>query len=123
MAIALGVTLPVRLGANGYFETTANVVTQLKSNLRNLIMTKRGERFGNPSFGCDVEVNVFDPITDDTVANIRGSIESAVQTWMPFLTIQNVNVVKDEDNNTVSMTITFQFVIGTVITDSITVSM
>ena len=119
MAKPLGITLPVRLGNRGYFETTTDVVVQIKSNLKNLLMTKRGERLGNPSFGCDIQLFIFNPLTDETISNIRGSIETAVQVWLPFLTIKNVSVTKDEDRNRMAIDVSFEFILGTIITDSI----
>lgn len=119
MSKPLGLTFPVKLGNRGYFETTTDVKTQIKTNLRSLLMTRRGERLGNPSFGCDLHSYVFNPLTDETISNIRGTIETAIQTWLPFITIKDMKIDKDEDKNTIFISIVFEFILGTIITDSI----
>lgn len=107
MAAALGLTLPVSLGSNGYFQTTTDILTQLRTNLTNLLLTRKGERIFQPTFGCDIHSYVFENQTDDGVSNIQASIEAAVQTWMPFITIQAINVVRDPDNHILRLQISF----------------
>lgn len=118
MANGLGITLPVSLGANGYFENTTDVLTQVKSNLKNLLLTQRGERVFEPSFGCDLPVVIFEPMTDNGLADITAVIQSAVQSWMPYLNINTVSITRQEDNNIISVNISFTLTSSN-ITDSI----
>lgn len=121
MANGLGITLPVRRGANGYFENTTDILTQVKSNLKNLLLTQRGERMFEPTFGCDLPVVIFEPITDNGLADITAIIQTAVQTWMPFLNINTVSITRDEDNNQISVSVSFTLTSSN-ITDSIVIS-
>lgn len=116
----LGVTLPLRRGANGYFENTTEVVTQIKSNLTNLLLTQKGERVMQPDFGCDIHRVVFEAQTDDGLAEVQSTIETAVQAWMPFLRIEQVTVTRNEDYNEILVTIGFTLLTNNGITDSIT---
>ena len=43
--IALGITLPIKLGKTGYFEQAFDTITQVKSNLINLLLTVKDECF------------------------------------------------------------------------------
>jgi hypothetical protein len=45
---AYGITLPVKVGVNGFFEQGFTSYEQAKSNLRNLLSTRRGERVMKP---------------------------------------------------------------------------
>ena len=94
--VNLGITLPLERGNTGYFAQGRDILTQVKSNLTNLILTKKGERVLQPEFGCDVHRIIFEPITDDNVAYVRGTIEAAVNIWLPYVTIEDVVVVRDE---------------------------
>ena len=47
--IALGITLPIKLGKTGYFEQAFDTITQVKSNLINLLLTVKGERVFQPT--------------------------------------------------------------------------
>lgn len=120
MANILGILLPIRRGNGGYFNQGRDVMSQAKSNLINLILTKKGERMMQPEFGCDVHKIIFENITDDSLANIQGSIRSAVKTWLPYIEVVDVQVTKDEDRNSVFATLTFSLVITPTITDTVT---
>ena len=48
---ALGLKIPFRLGQDGYFETNTDTISQVSSNIRNLLLTKPGERRFNNAFG------------------------------------------------------------------------
>jgi phage baseplate assembly protein W len=115
----LGITLPVKRGSNGYFQQGFDIVTQAKSNLTNLLLTKKGERIMQPRFGCNIYEHLFAPITKNTESSIRGSIEEAVRTWLPYIVIQNVQVQPDEDRNKIYVTIAFSIPANANITDSI----
>ena len=116
----LGLTLPVQDGPTGYFDVAYDVVTQVKSNITNLLLTKKGERIMNPTFGCGIHSLVFDQITDDILANARGAIEESIQTWMPFVSVSDVQLQKKEDTNQVYLTITFSIKAGVNLTDVLT---
>jgi phage baseplate assembly protein W len=116
----LGITLPLERGNNGYFAQGRDILSQAKSNLTNLILTKKGERILQPDFGCDIHRIIFEPITDDNVANIRGTIEGAVKLWLPYINIEDVQIQRDENRNSIFTTITFSINTSVTITDSIT---
>lgn len=120
MAKPLGITLPLRLGGNGYFENTTDVMTQLKANLTNLLLTQKGERPMQPTFGSDLHTFIFEPMTDEGMAQVRAVIEAAVNQWMPFVKIINVDRKFDEDHNTMSLTIGFSAIIDPTNASSIT---
>ncbi len=120
MATPLGITLPIQRGQNGYFTMTTDLRTQLKSNIINLLLTKKGERLMNPSFGSDLYSVIFEPQTDDGLANVNGAITDAIKTWMPFLSIDNINIQRDPDNNKIFVQLTFHLTTATNVTDVVT---
>lgn len=117
---ALGILLPIQLGNTGYFSQGFDILTQVKSNLENLILTRKGERIMQPSFGCDIYSFIFEPITDDNISQIKASIQHSVNMWMPYLNITNVEINKLEDQNTVMVKVTFSLNVTVNITDSVT---
>ena len=61
---AVGLALPIQI--NGVaFKQNYTEIEQLKSNIKNLLLTKRGERIMNPLFGAGVETVLFEPITEE----------------------------------------------------------
>jgi len=119
MARQYGLTLPLRLGSMGYFETTDDMVKQAKSNLTNLLLTVKGERVFQPDFGWDGHSILFEAITDDTVATLNASLDAAIQVWLPFLRLTTATVKKAEDYNRVELKVEYTFLTNQNITDSI----
>jgi len=99
--IFVGIKLPFRFGTTGFFNQSKTVKEQAFSNLKNLILTIKGERVGQPEFGCDVHRIIFEPITDTTGDAIEEVVRAAVSTWLPYITVHNVYVsMADQDTNT-----------------------
>lgn len=92
--VAVGVGLP--FGPTGRFNLNYETKEQIKDNLRNLILTMKGERVMQPRFGTDIYRLVFNPNTPELAAQIRSTIKDAVKEFMPFINLQDV-VVTQED--------------------------
>ena len=110
--VAVGITLPLTVGRQGYFNQSYTTIEQAKSNLQNLLLTMKGERPFNPEFGSDLYILLFEPMTDDLKELIIVSIESAVEEWMTYINIKNIIVDWNEeaDVNTVDISIEFSLV-------------
>jgi hypothetical protein len=52
--VLIGLQLPLGVHQDGVFKQTQTLLEQTKSNIRNLLLTRRGERLGNPTFGSDL---------------------------------------------------------------------
>lgn len=89
----VGVTLPFNNPKGIFFQSTTNI-KQLFSNVRNLLLTNRGERYMLPDFGTNLKNILFENITseEEFLENIKTDIVDALNTWMPFLTIERLNV-------------------------------
>lgn len=116
----LGLTLPIERGNNGYFTQGRDILSQVKSNITNLILTRKGERIFQPDFGCDVHRIIFEPLTMDNIANVRASIEGAIKIWMPYVSIVDLQISKNENVNSVFINLTFSVNTNVVITDTVT---
>lgn len=119
----IGVTLPLQRGNTGYFAQSSSTLEQIKSNYRNLILTKKGERLMQPEFGCDIHSMLFENITDDMLETVRFAIVSATERWMPFLEVRQLDVVNlKEEPNKIDITVSYRFRNNPNVTDTITVS-
>jgi len=110
--IAIGVSLPFGLcGTDQLFNKTYNTKDQIKSNLINVLLTNRGERILNPSFGSDLKALLFEPLTEIIKADIKNTILSTVNIYVPEVTITNINIDDSNyqiDTNTISVTINYR---------------
>jgi phage baseplate assembly protein W len=93
---SVGVTLPLSKGNNGYFEVSYTTKEQIKSNIKSLLLTQKGERVMQPNFGSDLRKRLFEPITQDLDSIIEDNITEAINTWMPYVTVESI--IYDVDN-------------------------
>ena len=105
--IAIGVSLPFN-GPAGPFNKTYSTQEQAKSDLINLLLTNKGERVFNPDFGTDLKPVLFEPITEDIIPLIKSLIVDSVNTYVPAVIVSDITIKKDEDQNTISITVTYR---------------
>jgi phage baseplate assembly protein W len=96
--VAIGITLPLQRGNNGFFNQSFQTIDQVKSNIKNLILTRKGERLMHPTFGTELYDSLFNQNTDDLEIEIQNSIESAIAEWMPFISIEEILVDQSNTN-------------------------
>lgn len=95
----LGVSINETSTSNGAFAVNFTSINQAKSNLQNLILTRKGERLMQPEFGCDIWKIIFEPIVEgDIESKIEQSILDAVNTWLPYLNIDTILFDYDEND-------------------------
>ena len=106
--VFVGVTLPIEYGHTGHFKQSGTIKEQAYSNIKNVVLTGKGERVGQPTFGCDVNRIIFDPITEDTSDIIEESVRDAISVWLPYISIHNVFVsFSEHDNNKIILSIEY----------------
>ena len=95
-----GLTFPLEYNnqQGGFFPTSRTIKEQASSNLKNLILTNKGERVGQPEFGTNLTSILFEPITPDIGDRIEASISEAISKWLPYITIVNVFTSTPETN-------------------------
>lgn len=118
---ALGITLPIKRGKTGFFEQGFDALTQVKSNLINLILTRKGERVYQPTFGSNLHSLVFAQMDQEYEQKVKQAVVSAVKIWMPFLNIQEQIVTRDDNRNSTLIEVTFSLRSNVDITETIIV--
>ena len=101
--IRIGVNLPfTRDNKTGWFDQSFTTLDAAKSNLRNLLLTMKGERLMQPNFGTDLMKLVFEQDDGTLIDRIRETIITAVDFWLPYLNLNTVEVnnnVETDDMN------------------------
>ena len=113
---AYGITLPIKKGNTGYFEQAFTSFEQSKANLKNLLLTAKGERIMQPEFGTGLQSLLFEPMDDTFEDRLQDVITQTVGYWLPYINIEHIDVEMTDamkDNNTAHMTI--QFTVGNTI--------
>ena len=96
----IGVTIPFNK-PNGIFNQSFTNHEQVFSNLKNLLLTHKGERYMLPEFGTDIRTILFENITsEDSFTNaLNGEIESAISEWMPYLVVTELETTIPANDN------------------------
>jgi phage baseplate assembly protein W len=113
---AYGITLPIKRGNTGYFEQAFTSFEQAKANLKNLLLTAKGERVMQPEFGTGLQSLLFEPMDDTFEDRLQDVITQTVSYWLPYINIEEIDVEMTDamkDNHTAHMTI--QFTVGNTI--------
>ena len=125
-SIGIGVGLPLTNGSGGEYPTitsasvtplneadtrlstdrkrggvfTVNYTTkdQVRSNIKNLVLTSPGERHYHPNFGCGVYELLFDNATKEALQTIEDAVHTQVSYWLPYVKLHEVFVTRAEHN-------------------------
>ena len=110
----LGIGINKSSDSNGIFSVNFTTLNQAKDNLKNLILTRKGERLMQPEFGCDIWKVLFEPLDGEAVERvIENSIVEAVSIWLPYLNIDTIVFDYDEndiDNHRIILDIKFSLI-------------
>lgn len=123
----LGIGINQSSNSNGIFSVNFTTISQAKQNLKNLILTRKGERIMQPEFGCDIYKILFEPIIDDASFEnkISNTIIEATNSWLPYLNIDTINYFFDEneiDKYTINVEILFSLKSNPKISESIQIN-
>ena len=89
---AVGITLPIQRGNDGYFAQSFRTFDQVRSNLKNLLLTKKGERILQPEFGSGLHDLLFNPATEKFEEDLETTINDSVAKWLPYVIVEDINV-------------------------------
>lgn len=96
----IGITIPFN-NPNGIFYQSYTNRVQVYSNVKNLLLTAKGERYMQPEFGTELRYILFENISDERqfIDAIKGDIIEAITTWIPYVGITrlevNINMTED----------------------------
>ena len=92
--IALGIKLPFGSGQSN-FALNYTTLDQAKTNLINLLLTHKGERFMQPNFGTNLRRFLFQPNTSDIESELRNEILDTIKRWLPFIKVGTLKISRD----------------------------
>jgi phage baseplate assembly protein W len=105
--VAVGVQLP--FGKNkGLFSLSYTTEEQAISNLKNLLLTRKGERPFQPQFGSDVYSLMFEQMDIDLPNKLSAQLGEDIEFWLPYIVIDDIVVEPDFDRNFVSISLSFR---------------
>ena len=118
---AIGITLPIQIG-NTAFNQSFITADQIKSNIKNLLLTKRFERLMQPEFGSGIQELLFNMNDEMFADNLENTIVDTLSKWLPYVNVETINIQQSnefKDNNKVEVSVSFR-VSDTQILDTVT---
>ena len=107
------ITSPLGRGETGFFQQAFVSFEQAKSNLKNLLLTKKGERIMQPNFGTGLQSLLFEQADDNLEQKIEQTITENVSYWLPYVTIKNIDIeMTDELKDKNQVNVELEFTVG-----------
>jgi len=97
---AVGIDLP--FSANAVFNSTFQTKDALKVNLINYLLTNRGERPLNPSFGGGIRELLFENINQEEIEDIKENISSNITRFFPNIKPTRIEITSNPDTNLIN---------------------
>lgn len=114
----IGILTPVSFATTdgSMFSMSYNVIDQIKDNLKNLLLTNKGERLMLNDFGADIRRLGLEMMNDDIATTAIRQISSTVGKYMPFIDLQNFETRNQasEDGNTVGIVVRVTYAVPSI---------
>ena len=94
----IGLRLPFARDSINIFSLNYTTLEQSKTNIRNLLLTSKGERVYLPDYGCDIRKMLFENNSGDLQSKAEEIIRSAFAKWLPYIEIKTLDLEVDQDN-------------------------
>jgi phage baseplate assembly protein W len=94
----IGIILPIKKGNSGYFNQSFDTVSQVKSNIINLLRTRRGERRFQPFFGSGLINAIFEQNLKDSPDILKQIVINDINAWIPNITVIGVDLSLPNDD-------------------------
>ena len=94
----IGLELPLDMSREGIFRRSKTALQQTKSNIKNLLLTQKGERLGNPTFGSNLRSVLFEQENTDIESKIEEEIRGAIGEFLPFVNIEKIETAFSPTN-------------------------
>ena len=82
----------------------------VKRSIRNILLTDKGERFFNPTFGSDIRKMLFENFSPSTEQVVADLIKTAIGNHEPRANVIDVNVSGNPDQNSMYINIVFSVI-------------
>jgi phage baseplate assembly protein W len=96
---------PIKKDVNKHVDDMAVI-----NSVKNLISTSHYERLFQPEIGSSVRSLLFEPMDTITAASLERAIAETLENYEPRVTVDEVSVSPDYDNNTYSVGMTFTII-------------
>ena len=129
---SLNIKFPLKSFKRGFFQGNTDTISAVRENIKTLLLTTKGERVMHGELGTNIPImlgQLFEPITqEETFENIRLEIETAVQTYLPYISILNIKMITQGEepllgNNKIRINMTYAIADQTALADNVDITL
>ena len=129
---SINLKFPLKSYRRGFFQGNVDTVSAVRENIKILLLTRKGERLMHAPMGTDIanlNGQLFEPeIKDEVFENLRLDIESAINRYLPYVTILDIRMItQDEEpelgNNKIRISMDYTITNQSAIFDTINISL
>lgn len=91
-------SLGLSYSGNVIFSPVYVSLVQITNQLKDLLLTKIGERYNQPTYGTNLLYVLFEPNLNEIKDDIKNYITGPVNFWLPSITINSIDIVTSEDD-------------------------
>ena len=98
---SINLKFPLKSYRRGFFQGNTDTVEAVRENIKSLLLTTKGERVMHAGLGTNIPIlqgQLFEQITkNESFENIRMEIESAIQTYLPYIQILDIRMITQDE--------------------------
>tara|TARA_R110002124_G_scaffold164319_1_gene331704 strand:+ start:9791 stop:10234 length:444 start_codon:yes stop_codon:yes gene_type:complete len=83
---------------NGNFSKSSGL-DLIRSSIRSLLRTERGERFMLPDYGCNLRKFLMEPMDETTFRLIKEEIQTSFRKYLRQVSVSKIQVFETRQNN------------------------
>lgn len=116
---AVGINIP--FSGNAGFVLNYETRQAIKNNVANYLMTGKGERYMNPTFGTTLRNYLFEQINVSTLEQMESYIAQELRFNFNNIRVSTLKIEPDTDTNSIKLVLNYQ-INHTSIDDSISIN-
>ena len=129
---SINLKFPLKSYRRGFFQGNTDTLSAVRENIKILLLTLKGERVMHAEMGTNIPVlqgQLFEPISrDETFENIRLEIETAIQSYLPYIRVLNIKMITQEEepilgNNKIRISMTYAISDQSALSDTINLTL
>ena len=129
---SINLKFPLKSYRRGFFQGNTDTISAVRENIKILLLTLKGERVMHAEMGTNIPVlqgQLFEPISrDETFENIRLEIETAIQSYLPYIRVLNIRMITQEEeptlgNNKIRISMTYAISDQSALADTINLTL
>ena len=95
-------------GGSSVFAQSYSTEEQAISNLKNLLLTFKGERFMQPDFGTHIRESVFKQNTREMADYLKETLTADIARWLPYIVVNDIIIIRHIDAHTIDIQVNFR---------------